>query len=115
MDNIFKNCSGVPAKGTENFETIFKNDKIEIEKILSNELIEGEWYEQNNDEWVILLCGNAVLEFENHTQELECGDYLYIPKLKKHRVLKTSDDAMWLALHLNPHRYNTPNKDTKEF
>ncbi len=102
MENIFKNSSGVPTKGTESFETLFDNEKIKIEKILSNELIEGEWYKQNSDEWVVLLCGSAILEFEDHTQELVCGDYLYIPKLKKHRVLKTSNDAMWLALHLKP-------------
>ncbi|MFA6190945.1 MAG: cupin [Sulfurimonas sp.] len=102
MDNIFKNSSTTPAKGKERFETLLDNDKIKIEKILSNELIEGEWYEQNSDEWVVLLCGNAVLEFENYIQELACGDYLYIPKLRKHRVLKTSNDAMWMALHLKP-------------
>ncbi len=103
MDNIFKNGSKTPKKGDESFETLLDNDTIKIEKILSNELIEGEWYEQNSDEWVVLLCGSAVLEFERHTQELECGDYIYIPKLEKHRVLKTSNDAMWLALHLKPH------------
>ncbi|MFA6136966.1 MAG: cupin [Sulfurimonas sp.] len=103
MDNIFKNGSKTPTKGNESFETLLDNSKIKIEKILSNELIEGEWYEQNSDEWVVLLCGSAVLEFERHTQELECGDYIYIPKLEKHRVLKTSNDAMWLALHLKPH------------
>jgi len=99
LKNIFANSSEAPAKGSESFETLFDNSKIKIEKILSNALIEGEWYEQQNEEWVVLLRGTALLEFEELTQELTCGDFIFIPKLKKHRVLKTSEDAMWLAVH----------------
>ncbi|MCX6051729.1 MAG: cupin [Campylobacterales bacterium] len=101
INNIFKNPSQLPKKGCESFETLFDNEKVKIEKILSNELIDGQWYEQNDDEWVILLQGNASLEFEDYTKELACGNYVFIPKQTKHRVLKTSKNAIWLAVHIN--------------
>ncbi len=101
MKNLFTNSSNIPAKGSETFETLLENREFKIEKILSNAFENGEWYEQESDEWVVLLRGSAVLEFEDFSQELACGDYLFIPKLQKHRVLKTSHDAMWLAVHSN--------------
>lgn len=100
MNNIFKNEVKMAKKGSESFETLFQNSKVKIEKILSNEMSEGEWYEQEGDEWVVLISGTALLEFENTTKELACGEYIYIQKYQKHRVLKTSQDAMWLAVHI---------------
>ena len=32
--------------------------------------------------------------------ELEAGDYLLIEAHRRHRVLRTSFDCVWLALHL---------------
>lgn len=96
--NIFINIKN-PQKGSEVFRTLFKNQKVKIEKIISNELINGKWYIQDSDEWVLLLSGDAVLEFENISKALKQGDFIFIPKLQKHRVLKTSNSATWLAIH----------------
>lgn len=87
----------------EKFSEIF-NGKIRIEKILSSghTTEEGKWYDQAEDEWVVLLSGIAILEFEdNSIIEMKPGDYIFIPAHKKHRVTFTSKEpsCLWLAIH----------------
>lgn len=89
----------------EKFSEIF-NGKIRIEKILSSghTTEEGKWYDQAEDEWVVLLSGIAILEFEdNSILEMKPGDYIFIPAYKKHRVTFTSKEpyCLWLAIHGN--------------
>lgn len=86
----------------EKFFEIFKNDVIKIEKIVSNGQSSPEdfWYEQEENEFVLLLKGNAILEFEDQTMILNEGDAVNIPALKKHRVKQTSleEPTIWLAV-----------------
>ena len=88
----------------ELFENIISKDGLKIERIVSygHTTTEFDWYEQEKDEWVILLKGEAILSFENEKDiKLIAGDYLNIPALKKHRVSWTLPDAesIWLAVH----------------
>jgi cupin 2 domain-containing protein len=73
-----------------------------LEQIASNGQASapGFWYDQANDEWVLLTRGEAVLEFEQERVELKAGDYLLIPAHIRHRVASCSQDALWLALHM---------------
>ena len=60
----------------------------------------GFWYDQEEDEWVVLLRGNAVMDFgEDGSLMLSAGDCLTIPAHRKHRVESVSEDAVWVALH----------------
>jgi cupin 2 domain-containing protein len=62
----------------------------------------GEWYDQDTDEWVVVLRGEATLEWKNgDVTELRTGDWLLIPAHRQHRVASTSDDppCVWLAVH----------------
>ena len=63
--NIFEQI--IVDKNEEKFFEIFKNETIKIEKIVSNGQISPEnfWYEQEKSEFVLLLEGFAILEFEN--------------------------------------------------
>lgn len=88
----------------EIFEKIFSNDDLLIERITSNGQTtpDDKWYDQDKNEWVLLLKGNAVIEYDNGSKtELSKGDYLYIPANQKHRVAFTSDteQTVWLAVH----------------
>jgi cupin 2 domain-containing protein len=90
----------------ERFESLCKSDGGWVERIISlgHTSPEGEWYNQITDEWVLLLQGEAILEFENHTQTHLCkGDYLFLPSGLKHRVSYTSEDppCIWIAIHFN--------------
>ena len=74
-----------------------------IEQILSHGQAspEGFWYDQAQDEWVLLLQGQAALEIQGQPiLSLHSGDSLCIPAHVKHRVQSTSKDAIWLAVHL---------------
>ena len=61
------------------------------------------WYDQDEAEWVILLSGGAILEFDRGRPptKLQAGDYLYIPPHCRHRVGWTDPDteSVWLALY----------------
>ena len=98
--NIFKE---IPIdKSEEKFFEIFKNDKIKIEKIVSNgqNSPDNFWYEQEKSEYILLLSGYAILEFEDFEIELFKGDCLNIEAFKKHRVKFTSLDeaTIWFAV-----------------
>ena len=60
----------------------------------------GFWYEQTEDEWVVLLAGSAALAFEDgRTLALCAGDWVSLPARCRHRVESVSQDAVWLAVH----------------
>lgn len=100
--NIFNN---IPADLSEEvFQTLCKSENVHIERIISNgqSTPENEWYDQENNEWVILLQGKAGIRFENEElEELNAGDFINIPAHKKHRVEWTEKDVetIWLAIH----------------
>jgi len=85
----------------ELFETLFQNENIKIERITSYAQItpEGEWYDQESDEFVILSEGSAELLFDDgKVVKMSKGDSLHIKAHQKHRVEFTSKDALWLAI-----------------
>ena len=94
----------VPEKSAEEeFVTLFENSSLKIERIVSHAhgSPEGFWYDQAEDEWVIVLRGEANLEFASGEQvELGEGDYLTIPRHLKHRVRRAGPDTIWLAVYL---------------
>lgn len=60
-------------------------------------------YDQEADEWVLLLAGQAEVWLEGlGNQSLEAGEHLFIPAHCKHRVTWTLPDAptVWLAIFL---------------
>ena len=87
----------------EIFQTLIKTDSIRIERIVSHGHISADnfWYDQDEHEWVLLLDGQASIEFENtDVHELHAGDFLNIPAHVKHRVVYTHPDkpSIWLAI-----------------
>ncbi len=90
---------------SEVFETILETKHLRLERIVSSgqSIPAGEWYDQDNDEWVVLLKGSAGLLFEDGKEVIvmKPGDYIYIPAHKRHRVewTDTSQKTIWLALH----------------
>ena len=86
------------------FEELASNDNLTIERIVSHGQTTppGEWYDQPVDEWVVLIQGTAILEFEETPEvTLQAGEYLRIKAHQKHRVTYTSSEppCIWLAVH----------------
>lgn len=96
--------SNITKSKDEIFEALLKDKNLKLERIISTGQAtpEGEWYDQEQNEWVVLLQGSAELRFENNEIiKLEPGDYVLLPSHCKHRVEKTSETetTIWLALH----------------
>lgn len=71
-----------------------------IEQILSGVLTQPLAYDQDHDEWVVVLAGRARLLVENEELELRGGDWLLLPAGCPHTVLETEPGTSWLAVHL---------------
>jgi cupin 2 domain-containing protein len=99
--NIYEN---IPKElKNELFETLISSKDIKIEKIVSqgHTSVKSGWYDQDTNEFVILLEGEATLSFEaGEDIRLQKGDYINIPAHKKHKVSYTSTDpkCIWLAI-----------------
>ncbi len=89
----------------EVFETIISAGNLTIERIISrgHETPKGKWYDQNRNEWVLVLEGRAHLVFEDNPEEIvmKRGDYINIPSHRRHRVARTDPEVntIWLAVH----------------
>lgn len=101
VKNLFAN----PGRGTvgEELLTLFESANVKIERIVSHSSPSptGFWYDQDDDEWVIVLRGTAILEFADGKQvELREGDYLTLARHVKHRVARTDAETIWLAVYI---------------
>ncbi len=88
----------MPASGCEVFSTLVSTPRLRVESIRSDLKKPGEWYDQDEDEWVLLCEGEAELEIEGETLSLKRGDHLLIPRRTPHRVLSTSRGALWIGV-----------------
>jgi cupin 2 domain-containing protein len=104
MNNIFANLPFTAQPG-EIIESLLQTSQFTLKRLISTgqSTPENEWYDQAEDEWCILLTGNAALRFEGQPElvELNPGDYLHIPAHKRHQLAwtKAGEATVWLALH----------------
>lgn len=94
------------AGAAEVFTALLDRPGVRIERIVSR----GQTtpvetpYDQDHDEWVLLLAGGARLwlDGEEGERDLRPGDALLIPAHVRHRVTWTTADppTVWLAVHL---------------
>ncbi len=106
--NIF-DLTKVQSFEQEVFEEILKGGRFKVERIVSKGHVtpEGYWYDQDQDEWVMLVQGEAVLEIETEgvgAVTLNPGDFILLPAHRRHRVIFTSwePECIWIALHFDP-------------
>ena len=105
FENLFSNLPDLLTD--ELVERILQNELIHIEKIVSYGKASPKdfWYDQNWDEWVLVVTGAARLRFEDESEMLELspGDYVNIRAQQRHRVEWTTPDepTIWLAVHYN--------------
>lgn len=105
----------IPAQLPEELvEVLLQQGGMRLERIVSRGHCSppGFWYEQAEQEWVLLVQGQAVLAFAGEGLDtdgkeaperqvrLQAGEYLLLPAGCRHRVVATSGDpeAIWLAL-----------------
>jgi cupin 2 domain-containing protein len=99
--NLFANLPSVVPE--ELIETLLRSGTVRIERIVSHGRASPDefWYDQPQNEWVVVFRGAARLRFEDKVVEMKPGDYVDIPARKKHRVEWTMPDepTVWLAVH----------------
>jgi len=93
-----------PPAGGESAEALIPDKGVLIERIVSNGHVSpaGFWYDQERDEWVVLLQGQAEVAFaDGRREKLASGDWLFIPAHERHRIESTSAEppCLWLAVH----------------
>jgi len=92
----------------EDFLELLKTGDVRVERIVSRGHASSPsfWYDQEEGEWVLLLRGAAVLEFEDDHEPLRLspGDHVNIPPHRRHRVAWTDPDepTVWLAIFYSP-------------
>ena len=92
-----------PLPHNEDIIDLVRSDDIRIERIVSTGQTTpaGEWYDQDQDEWVVLIQGKAVLEYETGEKlRLSAGDHVLLPAHCRHRVAYTSPQppCIWIAV-----------------
>lgn len=101
MSNIYSDVpSSIPD---EIFNDIITTENVRIERIISHRHSSPEqgWYDQDENEWVMVLEGQGVIEFEDgRVVTLSKGDYINIAAREKHKVIGTDRDVVtiWLAV-----------------
>ncbi len=93
--------SEAPAEG-ELVEGIVAVRQLVVEQILSAPSAVPHEYLQDDDEWVVVLAGAAVLDVAGERLELGPGDWAFLPAGVRHTVVETSEATSWLAVRLQP-------------
>ena len=102
VKNIFHDLPELP--GQEDLSILFQNPCATIERIISQSHSSppGFWYDQEEDEWVIVVRGKATLEFEwGEVVRMNEGDHVTIPRHVRHRVQQTDEKTIWLAVRIH--------------
>lgn len=93
------------ASPEEQVVALVESPNVRIERIVSfgQASPPGFWYDQPQNEWVVILSGSAGLRFEDEadTRILRPGDFLLLAARRRHRVEWTQKDeaTIWLAVH----------------
>ena len=102
VQNLFADIP--PEMPEEVFQEILRTKTFRIERIVSRGQASppGFWYDQETEEWVLLVSGSATLCFDDGRKiDLKPGDHLLLPRHVRHRVERTDPgkETVWLAVH----------------
>lgn len=97
--NLFDNCS--PPEAGERVDVLLTHKNLVVERIVSSANVAPKKYVQSQDEWVLLVRGEAEMEVAGESVALKAGDHLFLPAGTAHIVTSASEGAMWLAVHLH--------------
>lgn len=79
-------------------EVLLQHKNVRMERIVSDGHV-TDWYDQDEDEWVCLLTGEADLQFDHYTTTLHAGETVFIPRHVRHRVARTTQ-CIWLCVFI---------------
>lgn len=105
--NLLSAIPGDLAVRPELVDVLARAGGVRIERIVSHGHASPPdfWYDQPEDEWVLVVSGRARLRFApDAVLELVPGDHVFIPAQQRHRVDWTDPacDTVWIAVFLPP-------------
>ena len=88
--------SAAPAAG-EQTDHVVSMRNVFVEQILSG-LVGPVDYDQDDDEFALVLAGAAVLDVDGEPVELAAGDWVLLPARTPHRLVHTEPGTSWLTV-----------------
>lgn len=93
--------SSAPDHG-ERAERVVRIGNVEIEQIVSGALPGPVDYDQEHDEWALVLAGAAVLEVGGRRLDLGANDWVLLPAQVPHRLVHVAPGTNWLTVRIGP-------------
>ena len=87
-----------PDRG-EAVDTLAIARGFRVEEIRSGELDSPQDYNQDHDEWCLVISGAATLEVSGERCDLAAGDWILLAAGVRHRLLATQPGTVWIAIH----------------
>lgn len=103
MPNLFDTLPTVLPD--ELCELLVRGAGVRIERIVSTgqRSPDGFWYDQDEDEWVVVVRGHGAVRFADAAEPIVLGpgDHLLLPAHARHRVDWTDahEPTVWLAVY----------------
>jgi cupin 2 domain-containing protein len=97
VNGRLRSADAAPAEGEET-TPLARATGFAVEQILSGELAAPHHYEQDHDEWVVVLVGGATLDVDGVAYELGAGDWWLLPAGTRHTLVRTQPGTSWLAV-----------------
>src|SRR5262245_51174826 len=103
MSPLTNLLAGIPTElPDELVQTLLKSPPVRIERIVSrgHRSPNDSWYDQAQNEWVLLIAGAARLQFDEEIIEMTPGSFVNIASHRRHRVDWTDPEqtTVWLAV-----------------
>jgi len=95
--NIYESAK-TPLEG-DTFETLLSHKNVTIKRIISSSKVDQQVMIQEEDEWFIMIEGEAAIMIADEIQELVTGDYSFIEAKTPHQILSVKEGSIWLAVH----------------
>ena len=89
----------VPEAG-ETLTTLLTHKNVTINHIVSSQSLEPKVYCQEEDEWFVLLDGEATLRIGNEEKHFTKGESHFLPAHTPHEIVATTHGTVWLTVHI---------------
>ncbi len=97
IDDRLRPPGSAPDAGEDTFRLATLGG-VKIEQILSGRLHGPVDYQEDVDEWVVLLQGGAILDVGGQLLQLGPGDWVLLPAGTAHRLVETQPGTSWLTV-----------------
>ena len=92
----------LPQPHSETHRELSSMHGVRVGRIVSSHHAspDGFWYDQDDAEWVAVVAGDAVIEFDDGSMHtMQAGDWIEIPPHARHRIARTGERTIWLAVY----------------